>query len=109
MIEPFEMHQLVNQDVIAHRRGHQDKSPIEGNVAVTTTGSPSCALIADAHPRDGQRVRSGNLHQPWRQLGSCPLAQRRSLFGAEGRRYQSRALPRYPIGVTLDEGIGLVL
>ena len=109
MIEALQVHQLVNQHVVAHRRGHQDKSPIEGNVAVTTTGSPACALIADAHSRDGQRVRSGNLHQPRRQLGSRPLAQRRSLFGPEGRGCQSRALPGDPIGVTLHESIGLTL
>jgi len=109
MIEAFQVHQLVNQHVIAHRRRHQDESPIERNVAVTATRSPARALIADADPRHGQPVLSGNLHQPQWQLRPRPLTQRRSLVGPEGRGRQSRALPRYPIGVTLHEGIGLAL
>lgn len=109
MIEAFQVHQLVNQYVIAHGRRHQDQSPIERDVAVTTTRSPARALIADAHPRDGQSVLSGNLHQPQRQLRPRPLAQRRSLLRSEGGWRESRALPRYPIGVTLHEGIGLAL
>jgi hypothetical protein len=52
-------------------------------------------------------VRSSHLHQPRRQLGSRPLAQHHSLFGPEGGGCQSRALPRHPVGVTLNEGIGL--
>ena len=32
VIEPSQMHQLVNQHVVAHRVGHQHKTPVETDV-----------------------------------------------------------------------------
>jgi hypothetical protein len=35
MIEAAEVHQLVDEHVIADGRGHQDKAPVQGDLAVT--------------------------------------------------------------------------
>ena len=48
VIEPLEVHQLMNDDVIAHPLWHGDQPPIEAHVPVTPARTPPRPLIADA-------------------------------------------------------------
>src|SRR5262245_38123849 len=99
----------MNQDVVADGRRHQDEPPIEGNLAVAPTRSPSRPLIADADAGHRHAVLSSEFEQPFRQLHTSTLAQAPSLLGANRRRRQARALPRDPLGMTLDEGVRFTL
>jgi hypothetical protein len=109
MIEALQVHQLMDQHVIANRRRHQDESPVQRDLAVTATGSPSRALITDAHAGHGQAVFNSDLQQPCWQLRARALAKRHALPGAEHRWHEPRPLPRDPVGVTLHERVGLAL
>jgi hypothetical protein len=103
------VHELVYEDVIADGWWHQDEAPVQRDLSVAAAGSPSCALIADAHTRDGQAVLGGYLEQPRRQFRARTIAERRSLFGPERRWSQPGPLPCDPLGVTLHELVGLAL
>ena len=109
MIEALQVHQLMDQHVIANRRRHQDKPPVQRDLAVAATGSPSRALITDAHAGLGQAVFSSDLQLPCWQLRARSLAKRHALLGAEHRWHEPRPLPRDPVDVTLHERVGLAL
>jgi len=83
MIESFQVHQLVNQHVIADGGRHQDEPPVQRNVAVAATGAPPGSLIADAHPGDRQSMLRRHLEQPRWQLDARALAQGCSLVRAK--------------------------
>src|SRR5207237_569954 len=59
MVEPLQVHQLVNEHVLAHKIGHQHEAPIQADVSVRRAGSPAPSLIAYAHPRHAQAVDVG--------------------------------------------------
>ena len=99
----------MDQHVIANRRRHQDKAPVQRDLAVTAAGSPSRALITDAHPSHRQAVFSSDLQQPCWQLGARSRAKRHALISAEHRGHEPRPLPRDPFDVTLHERVGLAL
>ena len=97
VIEPLEVHQLMNHHVVAHPFGHGDESPIEADMTVPPARTPSRPLIANADPRDAQAVLVGELAQPMRELRSAPGPCSRCDRRAEKRpRDNSRALPRRP-------------
>ena len=56
VIEPLEVHQLVNDDVIAHPMWHGNEPPIEAHVPVTPARTPPRPLIANADAGDRQTV-----------------------------------------------------
>lgn len=68
MIEPPQMHQLVNQHVVAHAVGHQYESPVEADVTRRGTGAPTRALIPYADARHTQAMVRGKPPQLIRQL-----------------------------------------
>jgi hypothetical protein len=51
MIEPAQMHQLVNHDVVGHFAGHQHQTPVQADPPARGTRSPAGPLIANAHSR----------------------------------------------------------
>ena len=106
VIEPLEVHQLMNHHVVPHPFGHGDESPIEADVTVPPAGSPSCALISNADPRDAQAVFVGELVQPCRQLQFCLGAQSLTIVDGKAIARQPRALTLNPFKVASCEGIG---
>ena len=109
MIEPPQVHQLVDEHVIAHIRRHQDQTPVQGNVSVAPARSPSRALIADADTGDRQTLLGRDLMQPRGQFRARPLTQRPPFLGPDRRRCQPRPLPGDPVDVALHERVGVAL
>ena len=73
VIEPSQMHQLVNQDIIADAVRHQHESPIQADVTGGRAGSPARALIPDAHARHVDAVVPGQEQQtPWKLASRLP-------------------------------------
>src|SRR5688500_9671586 len=54
VIETPQMHQLVNQHIVAHRVGHQHKTPVETDMTGWRARSPTRALIPYADARHCQ-------------------------------------------------------
>ena len=63
-----EMHQFMEDDVIAHARRRLDQPPIERNRAAAGTRAPPGALIAHGHAPDGQLMARRELHHARRQF-----------------------------------------
>ena len=76
MIEPTQVHQFMDQDVVANGWRHEHQTPVQGNMAIASTRSPARALIADADTRDRHPVLGRDLVQPRWQLLARALAQR---------------------------------
>ncbi len=73
VIELAQMHQLVNQDVLAHTLGHHDETPIQTDVAGTRARSPARPLIPYADTRHLKAVMLGQAQQLRGQLqGGLP-------------------------------------
>jgi hypothetical protein len=73
VIEPSQMHQLVNQYIVADAVGHQNESPIQADVTGGRAGSPARALIPDAHARHLHTVVFGQEQQaPWKLARRLP-------------------------------------
>jgi hypothetical protein len=107
MVHPAQVHQLVDQDVIAHRRRHQDQSPVQANVAVTSAGAPPRSLIADADAPDRKPMACRQFEQARRQLPPRLLSQglivlNRTKFGT-----RTCSLSDYPVNISLHERLGL--
>ena len=80
----LQVHQLVDQHVVADGVRHLHQPPVQADVAVARTRSPAPALIADADARDGQAVLRGQLQQPAaaaRASRGCAQARRSISFG----------------------------
>ena len=56
MIHAPQVHQLVDQHVVADRLRHLHQPPVQADVTAARARSPAPALIADADARDGQAV-----------------------------------------------------
>src|SRR5581483_986674 len=67
MIHALEMHQFVDQYVVADPIGHRDQPPVQTDVAVRRTRSPAPPLIANADSRNRQAVLRGEFEQPRRE------------------------------------------
>ena len=80
MIHPPQVHQLMDEDVIADPRGHQHQAPVQADVTVAPAGSPARALVANADARDDEAVARGQLVEArWKLArGALPMG---ALFG----------------------------
>jgi len=86
MVHPAEVHQLVDQNVIANRLRHQDQSPVQADVTVTPARTPPRALIPNADAADRESVACRQFEQPLGQLAPgllsrCLLVLNRTNFG----------------------------
>lgn len=107
MIEPPQVHQFVHEHVVAHLGRHQDQTPVERDVTVTTARSPSRALIADAHPRHVQAVLGGELEQTRRQLPPRALAVGVALVEGQYGGREARTFAGNPVEMTVEKSVGL--
>ena len=107
MVEPVQVHELVQKHVIAHPVRHRDESPVEGDVSVAPARAPSRPLVADADARHRQPVVGGKGEQPCRQfcLRTCP--QRLTLLRRERGWPQPCPLLLEPRPLAREERIGL--
>lgn len=101
VIEPPQMHQLVNQHVIAHTVGHQNESPVQADMTRRGTGAPPGALIPYADARHVQSVMRCKPQQMLRQLARRAAPQLVDCLGCvceprPGPRSQLRPLTFNP-------------
>ena len=75
VIEPPQMHQLVNQDVLADGLGHQDETPVEADVTGRRARSPARPLIPYADTRHLKAVTVGQAKQLGGQIARGLPAQ----------------------------------
>src|SRR5437867_12991577 len=75
MIQPLQMHQLVDDHVVTDGVRHRDEPPIQADMAVARAGSPPPALIADADAGDREAMESGKLDHTGRKDASRPSAE----------------------------------
>jgi len=107
MIHPLEVHELVDDHIVAHPVGHDHESPVEAYVTVATARTPARALIADADARDAQAVLIGKLLQTKRKLRSRLRTQLLSIVERETVVRQRRALTQHPVEMTSRKRVGL--
>lgn len=107
MIEPLEVHELVNDDVVANPWRHHDQPPVQADVPVAAAGSPARPLISNADPPDGEAKLCGKLVQAGRQLDLGLRLPRPSVEGQGRLASQPLALPRDPLGMPPRERVGL--
>src|SRR5688500_2938296 len=102
VIEPAQVHQLVNQHVIAHAVGHQYQAPVETDMARWRARSPSRPLVAYAHTRHLQAVICSQLHQARGQLAHGLPSQIPD--GFRGIREAARRASEYLRALPLEPG-----
>lgn len=107
MVHPAQVHQLVDQDVIAHRRRHQHQSPVQTDMAITSAGAPPRALIADGDASNREPVARCQFEQPCGQLLPCVLSHSPLVFERTKFRLRTRSLTDYPADVALNERLRL--
>ena len=81
VIEPPQMHQLMDQNVVADDIRHQHKTPVEADVTRRRAGSPPRSLIAYA---DARHLKTMMLASRSSCAGSSRAACRRSSLRASG-------------------------
>src|SRR5918997_1889034 len=64
------MHQLVDEDVLAHRRWHLDEPEVERDSACARARTPPRTLIPDDDAGDRHAMSLGQLEQLRNELGS---------------------------------------
>ena len=69
------MHQLVDEDVVAHGIRHLHESPVQADRPVRRAGPPARSLIADGHADHGQPMGLGQVAEPLWQLPGRPGLQ----------------------------------
>ena len=82
VIQPPQMHQLVNKDVLTHGLGHQYETPVQADVAGGRTRSPAGTLIPYADARHLKTVMLGQAEQVRGKFARGLAAQ---LFHSLGR------------------------
>ena len=75
----FQMHQLMQQHVVAHRRRHLHEPIVEGNPSGARARSPPRTLIPNRQSRGSQTVTSGQRMEPAAKL----LARKRTQVGLD--------------------------
>ena len=75
MILLLQVHQLVNQHVVAHSRRHLHEAMVECDFPGARTRSPSRSLVANREAGDGQMMRGGKRVQSWTKLFACEQPQ----------------------------------
>jgi hypothetical protein len=102
VIEPPQMHQLVDQDVLAHRLGHQDEAPVETDVTGRRARSPARPLIPYADTRHLKAMVLGQAEQLRGQVASGLPAQLSHSLWSVG--WTPRRAFLYPCFLTLNPG-----
>ena len=102
VIETTEVHQFVNQHILADRVGHQYEPPIQANEAGRRAGAPSRALIAYADARHMKSMMLGEAQQLRRQLAGGLTPQFLDCLGAVLRSVCGALADLRPL--TLDPG-----
>lgn len=103
MVHTTKVHQLVNHHVVADLGWHQNKPPVQTDVAVVPTGTPPRPLIADGDSRDGKPVIAGQLQQTLPQLWRGAGAHYVAVQSAHARPFEPGALIRDPLEVAKTE------
>lgn len=93
MVEPFQVHEFVYQDVLAHPVRHHDQAPVQRDMSVAPARSPACALVANGDPADRQTESGRQRQQLSRQFQHSPRPQRGSLILGQGGLPYRQALP----------------
>src|SRR5688572_27555613 len=91
MVLLLQVHQLVDEHVVADLVGRLHEPEVERDGARAGARSPSRALVSDADARDGQRMTFRQLVEARDQLASCRRAE-----AALGGRATGRFLPAQP-------------
>jgi hypothetical protein len=112
MIEPAQVHQLVNDDVVAHRIGHQHEPPIQTDVSFWRTRSPAPPLIANADLRNHEPVSLRQFVQSrWKFARSTPSQflefRRAPLNDSLAAFFDVAALPLDPAGLLFGKLLGV--
>ena len=102
MVEPPEMHQLVNQHIVADGVWHQYEPPVQTDVTGRRAGSPSRALIAYADARHLKSMMFGEPQQLGGQLACGLPPQLLDGLGAVRRSMCGELADMRPL--TLDPG-----
>ena len=76
MIEPLEVHQLVNQHVLADKIGHQHQPPVQADMPLPRARSPARSLVPHADARYGQAVQRRQPPQLVRKIVCRARSQR---------------------------------
>ena len=99
VIEPTQVHQLVNQHVVAHAVGHQYQTPVQADMTRWRARSPARPLVTYAHTRHLQPVMCSQLHQARRQIArGLPSQIPDGLWGIrEAARRASKDLRALPL------------
>ena len=79
MVHPPQMHELVDEDVVPHRRRHQHQTPVQADVSARAAGSPPRTLVANAHARDDEAMLRREFEQARRQLAASLFAIRAAI------------------------------
>jgi hypothetical protein len=107
VIEPLEVHQLMNHDVVPHPMWHRNEAPIEAHVSVAPAGSPPCPLIANTDTGHRQIVRVGQVPQPLRQFRLRLRPEFLSIVNGQAPARQELALSKDPFDMALRKGVRL--
>jgi hypothetical protein len=107
VIEPLEVHQLMNHDVVPHPMWHRDEAPIKAHVSVAPAGSPPGPLISDTDTDHGQTVRVGEVPQPLREFRLRVRPEFLSIVNGKAPARQARALSQDPFNMALRKGVRL--
>ena len=75
MVGLAQVHQFVDQDVLAHGVWHQQEPVVQRDVSARRAGSPARALVADRHFADLQAEPIGQRMELGRQLARGARAQ----------------------------------
>lgn len=102
VIETTEVHQFVNQHILADRVRHQYEPPIQANQTGRRAGSPSRALITYADTRHMKSMMFGEAQQLRRQLADGLTPQFLDCLGTVDRSVGGSLTD--PRALTLDPG-----
>ncbi len=107
MVHPAEVHQFVDEDVIANRCRHQHQSPVQADMAVTPAGTPPRSLITNTDAADREPIACRQFEQPRGQLAPRLLSQRPVVLNRPKFGTCAGSLPDDPVGISLHERLGL--
>lgn len=102
VIEPPQMHQLVNQNVFTDGLGHQDETPVETDVTGRRARSPARPLIPYADTRHLKAVMVGQAKQLGGQIARGLPAQLLHILWSVAEAQRRAFL--YPRFLTLNPG-----
>ena len=103
VIHPPQVHQLMNQYVIAHEGWHQEQPPVQADVTVAAAGTPPRVLITHADSRHRESMQGGKLQQACWQLAPCLFSKGAVVAGRVGCACFARSLFENPVDVSLNE------